>query len=226
MTARDVLETRQAVAERMSQVTQGHSLALCFGNGGCPRSLLDTTPLQERLEETLVEANLLAFLQRKVEGPLHHSHTFQVAVANCPNACSQVPIKDFGVIVQEKPAIHGDLCNGCGDCIKACREEAIIMKEGRPSIIEERCLLCGDCRRACPLEAINARERGYLVLIGGKLGRHPQLARPLLHMASEDQVVTALELTLDFYKRHSQKGERLGTVIQRTGWRELEKIFC
>jgi len=130
VTERDVLEARQAVADRASRVTQGYALEPCFGNGGCPRSLRDTENLITKLEETMEKANLLDFLKERIEGPIRHSHAFRVA--NCPNACSQVHIRDFGVIAQEKPAIHLALCSGCGDCVAACQEEAI--NHGKPKL--------------------------------------------------------------------------------------------
>ncbi len=224
VTEKDVLEARQAVARKMSEVSQGHALEPCFGNGGCPNSLIDTQPLLERLEKTLEEARLLPFLQEKVAGPVRHSHVFRVAVANCPNVCSQVHIRDFGVIAQEKPQVSPQACNGCGSCLQACQEGAIVLENGKARITEG-CILCGECRRACPHQAIEAQERGYLVLVGGKLGRHPQLARPLLTMATEEEVVAALEGVLSLYKKLNQRGERLGTIIQNRGWKEWRELF-
>ena len=49
-------------------------------------------------------------------------------------------------------------CNGCGHCFKACREEALIVKEGKAYIILENCKGCGDCSRYCRNMAIVVRE--------------------------------------------------------------------
>ncbi len=225
VTREDVLKARQAVAQKMSRATQGYTLDPCFGNGGCPNSLADTQVLLERLEKTLEEARLLSFLQEKIEGPVRHSHLFRVAVANCPNACSQVQIRDFGVIAREYPRVNPHACNGCGECTRACKEGAISMEGERPVIAPHLCLGCGDCRKTCPQGAMESQERGYTVLVGGKLGRHPQLARPLLPMATEEEVVRALEAALALYKRLNQEGERLGTIIQNTGWEKWRELF-
>jgi len=61
--------------------------------------------------------------------------------------------------------------------------------------------------------------------VGGKLGRHPQLAKPLLSLATDEEVVKALKAGLQIYKRLNQQGERLGTIIQHMGWEEFEKCF-
>ncbi len=224
VTAKDVLETRQAVAKEMSRVNRGHSLDSCFGNGGCPNSLGNTQHLLEELEKTLEEARLLSFLQERVKGPLLHSHMFRVAVANCPNACSQVHIKDFGVIAVMKPRVDPKACNGCGECAKACQERAISLKDGK-AVITRECILCGECIRACPVEAMGEGEKGYRVLVGGKLGRHPTLARTILPLASDMEVVKALKTVLELYKNLNRKGERLGTIIQNMGWERWQEAF-
>jgi len=224
VTKKDILEARQATVQKMSRVSQGHLLEGCFGNGGCPNSLRDTQNLLEKLEKVLGEARLLSFLQEKMEGPLLHSHVFRVAVANCPNACSQVHIRDFGVIAVRRPLVNQELCNGCGECSLACQEEAILMENGKAKITPD-CILCGECIRACSREAIKGVQEGYRILAGGKLGRHPVLAKTLLPMVSEEEVMRALETVLALYKDLNQKGERLGTIIQSMGWEKWQEIF-
>ena len=45
-------------------------------------------------------------------------------------------------------------CDGCGHCYKACRDQALIAKDGKAVIDEKRCKGCGDCVRFCRRMAI------------------------------------------------------------------------
>lgn len=51
--------------------------------------------------------------------------------------------------------ILAEKCNGCGDCIDACDEEAIIGKNKFVHIIDQQeCIQCGACMEACDEDAI------------------------------------------------------------------------
>ena len=45
-------------------------------------------------------------------------------------------------------------CLGFGDCLVACRYDAIRMVDGLPVVDYEKCTNCGACRRACPRNII------------------------------------------------------------------------
>lgn len=45
-------------------------------------------------------------------------------------------------------------CIGCGECQKACGNEACTFGENGVEISEEKCVLCGKCVKACPAKAI------------------------------------------------------------------------
>lgn len=57
--------------------------------------------------------------------------------------------------------INQEKCNGCGLCIKACHEQAIVLnKDGKAELIkEDYCDGLGDCLSACPMDAITIEER-------------------------------------------------------------------
>lgn len=55
--------------------------------------------------------------------------------------------------------ISGLLCKGCGDCMDACKYNAIEGKPGYISMIDElSCVQCGDCIKVCPNGAITVLE--------------------------------------------------------------------
>jgi Fe-S-cluster-containing hydrogenase component 2 len=53
-------------------------------------------------------------------------------------------------------------CLGCGDCVVACKFDAMYMDEatGLPVVIEENCVACGKCVEACPKNIIELRNVG------------------------------------------------------------------
>jgi sulfite reductase beta subunit-like hemoprotein len=53
---------------------------------------------------------------------------------------------------------------------------------------------------------------GYRVQLGGKLGRHPRLARPLPGIYPENSVLSIVGDCLAYYKENSRKGERFAEI--------------
>jgi len=64
-------------------------------------------------------------------------------------------------------------------------------------------------------------QKGYRVLVGGKLGRHPRLAQELPHVHSVEGAMDLVGRCLDHYQAHCLKGERFGEILDRTGLEEL-----
>lgn len=211
----EVNTTRKNYLEGMSAEVKGYQLDTCFGSGGCPNRVGDAEPLMARIETLLREADLLTFLRREVDGPLKFHHEFRVTLAECPNACSQPQIKDVGIIAAAHPFLTDIECIRCGDCREACPDDAVTMTPDmeRPVIDAARCLSCGRCVRACPTGTLAEEPRGFKILLGGKLGRHPRLATELPGIFSEDEVMTILRACLDFYKQQSRRGRRFAELL-------------
>ena len=56
--------------------------------------------------------------------------------------------------------IDSEKCNGCGACVHACHENAIVLKNGKARLIrDDYCDGLGDCLPACPTDAISIIER-------------------------------------------------------------------
>ena len=53
-------------------------------------------------------------------------------------------------------------CLGCGDCVEACKFDAIHMnpETGLPEVDEAKCTACGACSKACPRNIIEIRPKG------------------------------------------------------------------
>ena len=220
----DLEESKRRHLKRLSEGVKGYSLEACFGSSGCDNAVAASADLIEDLENLLKQADLLTFLRSKLGDRLKLHHQLRVTVADCPNCCSQPQIKDIGIIGQARVTWKVEDCTGCGECTIACEESAILLEDGfLVGIDEELCVGCGACSRLCPTDAITTAANGYRVLVGGKLGRHPQLARDLAYDLDVEQVLDLIGVIVDFFKTTAKSGERLGAVINRVGWEEFKE---
>lgn len=59
--------------------------------------------------------------------------------------------------------IDEEKCNGCGACVNACHEGAIVLIDGKAKLVrDDYCDGLGDCLPACPVDAIQIIERTAL----------------------------------------------------------------
>lgn len=217
VTIKHVRDSQKNFVDRMEEEVQGYRVETCFGQGGCSNRALECDGLAEQLEGRLSGRDLKNFLRKKVGGPLKMHHEFRISISDCPNACSRPQIVDLGLIGASEPEISGEPCSDCGSCIDVCRENAILLEDDSPRIDKDRCLCCGQCIRACPTGTLQAGRKGYRILAGGKLGRHPRLAKELTGICSVDDAVAIADQCLDFYLDHCRNGERFGAILEREG---------
>jgi Fe-S-cluster-containing dehydrogenase component len=73
-------------------------------------------------------------------------------VPKCLPACPLGAISQEGGLV----AIKQEICDGCGECIKACPYDGIFLDpEGGKAI---NCILCGQCVKECPTGCLTFEE--------------------------------------------------------------------
>jgi dissimilatory sulfite reductase (desulfoviridin) alpha/beta subunit len=199
----------------MSSEVKGFQVDACFGGSGCPHRAMASEKLVERIETIMKEAKLLDFLKARVKGDLKFHHEFRVSIADCPNACSQPQIKDVGILGAVTPTFTDTPCTACGACRDACKENAIRFSgsQAATSIDFEHCVHCGSCITACPPGTLTASQKGYRVMIGGKLGRHPRLARELPGIFTADEVIDLMGRFLTYHKTHSTHGQRFAQLL-------------
>ncbi|MFH0728294.1 MAG: 4Fe-4S dicluster domain-containing protein [Pseudomonadota bacterium] len=211
---------------------KGFRVETCFGATNCPNRAVESGHLVERITQLLEAENLLAFLRSSIPKPLKYHHEIRVAVADCPNACSQPQIRDIGILGGVLPIIADISCTGCGTCSLHCQEHAIAVDaETRKPILDfESCLKCGQCVSVCPTHALVAEKKGFRIQVGGKLGRHPKLAAELPGFYDEDEAVSIVSAYISFYKEHAKAGQRFGSVINFNGdpinGENLYKVRC
>jgi anaerobic sulfite reductase subunit C len=224
VTPKHVLTCQQRFLSRMEEEVKGYQVETCFGPSGCPNRAVMSEGLAAALEMVLSRRDLRSFLRQRVKGPLKMHHEFRISVSDCPNACSRPQIVDIGLIGACTPEITAEPCSECGACMEACKENAISVQNSQPSIDESKCLFCGQCARVCPTGTLKEGKKGYRVLVGGKLGRHPRLAEELPGIFAQDEALKIVEKCLDFYQERSVHGEKLGEILERMGKESCEAI--
>ena len=215
VTLADVKATQARYLKGMASEIKGYQVETCFGPSGCPNRATISDGLLEKIEILLKKEDLLGFLKERVQGDLKFHHEFRVALADCPNACSQPQIKDIGIIGACSPEMTGEACTMCEACVDACKEDAITLdaESECPEIDCAKCLYCGKCMQVCPTGTITDGTKGYRVQLGGKLGRHPRLAEELPGIYSEKQVLEIVRDCLEFYKKTSKHGQRFSQIL-------------
>jgi dissimilatory sulfite reductase (desulfoviridin) alpha/beta subunit len=222
---KSVKNTQKRYLSGMAAEVKGYQLDTCFGPSGCPNRSTVSDDLVKRLEQVLQSANLRSFLKEQVGDDLKFHHEFRVTVADCPNACSQPQIKDVGIIGAVLPATTEEACTHCSACVDVCPDDAIALDETTVAIDRERCMACGKCILACPSGTLGEKVKGYRVLLGGKLGRHPRLAKELPGIFDEQGVIGIVEACLAMYKTKSRRGKRFAEVLTDTEFNELVLLF-
>jgi dissimilatory sulfite reductase (desulfoviridin) alpha/beta subunit len=216
VTLKEVQATQTRFLTQQQHEIKGYQVECCFGPSGCPNRAVVSDDLAGRVTARLQEADLLNFLKVQVGAEkLKYHHEFRVTIADCPNACSQPQIKDVGIIGAVRPIIGRADCEQCQGCVDVCKEDAVTLQaDGEaPDLDLKRCMACGQCVAVCPTGTLQNECIGYRIVLGGKLGRHPRLARELPGIYSSDQVLKVLMDCLNFYKTNSCNGSRFGEVL-------------
>ena len=223
----EVQATQARYLTNMKSEIKGYQIETCFGPSGCPNRAIISDDLVEQIETILKGEDLLGFLEKRVKGDLKFHHEFRITLADCPNACSQPQIKDIGIIGACAPRLTEEPCTLCEACVEACKEDAITLnsEEEAPQIDMDRCLYCGKCMQACPTGTIAEGSKGFRVQLGGKLGRHPRLAKELPGIYSEEQVLLIVKECLKFYKSASKHGERFGEILKPGDFSQIAQRF-
>jgi dissimilatory sulfite reductase (desulfoviridin) alpha/beta subunit len=227
VTLADVKATQARYLKSMSSEIKGYQVETCFGPSGCPNRAIISDGLLEQIEVLIKNEDLLGFLKEQVSGDLKFHHEFRVTLADCPNACSQPQIKDIGIIGACSPELTEEACTQCEACVDACKEDAITLDPGEdcPRIDFEKCLHCGKCMQVCPTGTIAEGTKGYRVQLGGKLGRHPRLAKELPGIYSEKQVLEIVRDCLKFYKKTSKHGQRFSQILTPSDFDDIAKRY-
>lgn len=180
----------------------------------CPKAARNWQIVSDKLNIELLNMNLMKALQDKFSSINHH-HIPKIALAGCPNGCSQPQIKDLSISGYVTPEISDAPCLSCQACVRSCLENAITWQSNRIEVDKTRCLACGDCLHVCPSGTITEGERGWELRFGGRVGRHPRFAESAGCVTEDDDVVTWIIETLSNYVQEGLPQERLSHFLER-----------
>jgi len=133
----------------------------------------------------------------------------RIAISGCPNACTSPMLNEIGVIGRVRPVRLPGQCTGCGTCVQYCKEKAIIIRRGLSELVPEKCVQCGVCVASCPFDLLKAEHSHYLVIVGGRRGRHPLIGKEFLMLNSEEQVIYAIDRIVQWVYRRAWSGRLL-----------------
>lgn len=192
---------------------------------GCSKATMDVYSLRDKLNMRIEETGLKDFLCSNQTEDSSDIHRFVISISGCPDACSQPQISDFGIIARAMPEYIVENCTGCGKCIAICKEHSIQLIDDEPFIDYVTCVGCAECTRVCPTKAIQSNRKGYSIRIGGGLGRHPQLAHEVAHLASSKEVLVIFDACINLYIEKGIPGESFKDAVNRIGIDEfIERI--
>jgi len=176
----------------------------CPGSATCRFGSIETRAVAEELDRRYFRAEM--------------PYKLKMGVTGCPNNCGKAREADIGVMGVCTPEWKSELCTHCGACVDFCPVQAISCVDDEYVRDAERCIKCSVCTRLCPVNAWVPQSSGYTLLVGGTLGKKPRLAVPLKeNIQTAEELFELIERTLEFYKKHGRKKERLGHLIDRLG---------
>lgn len=182
----------------------------CKGTS-CQYGLIDTFALSEKIHD------LFYVRYHGVKLP----HKFKIAVGGCPNNCVKPSLNDLGIVGQQVPVVDAAKCKGCKKCQleAACPVKVAHMENEKIVIDPDSCNHCGRCVGKCPFGVTDRYITGYRVYLGGRWGKNYAHGKPMdLLFTSEEEVLSAVEKAILFFKDQGVAGERLSDTIERVGF--------
>jgi dissimilatory sulfite reductase beta subunit len=198
----------------------------------CHSAATDASAIVKALMDDLYEE----FTHMRMPGKL------RISLACCINMCGAVHCSDLAIVgVHTKiPKVnHEKVAAVCEipTTMGACPTGAIRRhpdKDVKSVVIkEELCMYCGNCFTVCPaLPLADAEGDGVAIYAGGKVSnarKPPMFSRLVVPYLPNNpprwpEVVSTIRQIVEVYKKHAQKGERMGEWIERVGWESFFRL--
>jgi anaerobic sulfite reductase subunit C len=182
------------------------TIAACPGNATCKRGIIETKEVARRLDETYFRQEM--------------PYKFKISVTGCPNNCANATENDVGIMGGVEPRWQKSECYDCGACVYACPVGAISVGDGEYVVDRAKCINCGTCAFNCPNAAWTAAKRGYMLWIGGAMGKWPRLATRIpgvIPSKEKETLFSIIERIIVYYRANGQERERFGHMLDRIG---------
>jgi anaerobic sulfite reductase subunit C len=184
-------------------------IAACPGETTCKWGIINTKAVARDLDEKYFREDM--------------PYKFKLAVTGCPHNCAKASENDIGVMGGIEPAWDASVCTDCGLCVDTCPMAAIQKIDEAYVLDVLKCINCSICTSSCPAEAWKPARRGFILWIGGTMGKTPRLATrwPGL-IESKDELYSLIDRAIEYYRRNGRKRERFGHTIDRIGVDEVK----
>ena len=149
-------------------------------------------------------------------------HKFKLAVTGCAHNCAKATENDIGIMGGIEPAWEKKDCTDCGLCINIC-PTAAIAKIGEDYILDpSKCINCSICTSSCPTDAWKVNKSGFILWLGGTMGKIPRLASRLPGLVeTKERLDELVDRTIAYYRRNGKTKERFGRTIDRIGFEKV-----
>jgi anaerobic sulfite reductase subunit C len=185
------------------------NIIACPGTDRCKYANIDSIGLARKLDEKLFGREMPVKVR--------------MSISACTYACTSPILNEIGIIGRIKPLRTPGLCTGCGTCVEYCKECAISIKNGISVLDEDKCILCGVCIQSCPFDLLKSEHLHYLITVGGRRGRHPQLGRELAEVETEEEVVEIVERIVYWVYRRAWSGRLLSDQLDDLQFETFKK---
>ncbi|MCL6591449.1 MAG: 4Fe-4S binding protein [Firmicutes bacterium] len=176
----------------------------CPGAATCRWGIIDTKPVARYLDEKYFRQDT--------------PYKFKMAVTGCPHNCAKATENDLGIMGGILPEWRLENCSGCDLCLNSCPVGAIAKENGEYRLDETKCIYCSICTSNCPMNSWKVAKKGYILWIGGTMGKVPRLATRLKSLIeTETELYQLVENIIDYYRQNGRKRERFGHMIDRLG---------
>ncbi|MCP4131559.1 MAG: 4Fe-4S dicluster domain-containing protein [bacterium] len=189
-------------------------VSACPGSSTCRWGTIDTKEMARYLDEKYFRSDT--------------PHKFKMAVTGCPHNCAKASENDIGIMGGILPEWSSEDCIDCNLCVNACPTLAIHKEENKKEsqylLDEEKCINCSICTKNCPTDAWKEGRAGYIIWIGGTMGKKPRIATRLTGVIEDkEEVYRLVDRTIEYYRAHGRKKERFGHTIERIGEEKVRK---
>jgi len=175
------------------------NIVACPGTERCKFANIDTGSLAKKIDAKLFGKDMPVKVR--------------ISISGCPNACTSPMLNEIGIIGRIHPLRLDGQCTGCGNCVEYCKECAIVIRNGISVLDEDKCYQCGVCVRSCPFTLLQGEHVHYQILVGGRRGRHPHIARELVQVETEELVLFAIERIVNWVYRRAWSGRLLSDQL-------------
>lgn len=176
----------------------------CPGEATCRWGIIETKEIAKALDEKFFRQDT--------------PYKFKLAVTGCPNNCAKASENDVGVMGGIEPQWDKESCSDCGLCENICPTKAITKTDDNYILDSLKCINCSICTSSCPAGAWKPVKKGYILWLGGTVGKIPRLATRVPGLIeTKERLYELIERTIEYYRANGRKKERFGHSMDRIG---------